>query len=148
MTVRAAAVARPLERLAPPRRPALRPVASTGSSAEPAPRARRRLQPVTVAAGLVVAALLAVVGGNMLLASGQLRLEQTQTQLATAAANLAASQQLEDKLQSPSHVYSATEGKGFHEAWPQVIPVVTNLGVRLPAPRFSAAPCCTVTPRG
>lgn len=149
MTSSAASAATVLERRRPTR-PALVPVATTRSAdratASHARRTRRRLSPIAVAVAFVVASLLAVVGGNMLLDSGQLRLEQVQSQLADVSSTYAASQEEAAALASPAYVAHAASLEGLQSATPLPLPLDTALGVRLPGQRTSSAPCCTLTP--
>lgn len=111
-------------------------------------RARITLRPLALSAGLVVAALLAVVVGNMMLASGQLRLEQLQQRLAQVESTMSASQELYQQKTSPQYVAQSAER---HHLAPPVatytLPSVVDLSRRLPPPRFSDSPCCSITPR-
>jgi hypothetical protein len=96
-----------------------------------------------VAIGVVIASLLAVVGGNMQLASGQLRLEQVDsqlTQLQSAYAAALASVAVETSPQALARVEGLRAG-------PREILTIdyVPLGARLPAPTLSSARCCSST---
>lgn len=123
------------------RQPAQRRRAST----QRATRAPRRTRPLAIAAGIVVACLLAAVGGNMILASGQLQLEQLQAKVVAAGYDYAAESVTVAHLESPAHVASSAQAQG--DVVPQVLQIPTvSLTTRLPAPTFSSLPCCSLTP--
>lgn len=149
MTPRATAAARTApprvaqrdSRSTPRRAPTLEPRPSV--VAPSASRLRRRPTPVAVAIGVVIASLLAVVGGNMQLASGQLRLEQVDsqlTQLQSAYAAALASVAVETSPQALARVEGLRAG-------PREILTIdyVPLGARLPAPTLSSARCCSST---
>jgi hypothetical protein len=139
------------QRTAAPRRPELRPVpaaprATARATSRSTSRASwRRLSPVTVAVSLVVASLLAVVGGNMLLASGQLRLQVAQGQLSSLESSDATAWLHELQLTSPAFVKESASREGLQEATPLILPVA-SLDHRLGPPTFSSAPCCSLKP--
>jgi hypothetical protein len=105
-------------------------------------RLRWRPRPVAVAVGLVIASLLAVVGGNMELASGQLRLEQVDSSLAqlqsTYAARLA-SVAAETSPQALARI------EGLRATPREILPIpAVSLRHRLAAPTLSSARCCSL----
>lgn len=110
-------------------------------AASRASRLRRRPTPVAVAIGLVIASLLAVVGGNMQLAAGQLRLEQVDsrlTQLQSAYAAALASVAAETSPQALARVGGLRAGPR------EILPIYSvSLRTRLPAQSLSSAPCCS-----
>ena|GEM_PF-6543251 len=96
-----------------------------------------------MAIGVVVACLLAVVGGNMQLAAGQLRLEQVQSQLTQTEAAYAAALASVAAATSPQALARIA---GLRTAPREILPVYSvPLRKRLPAPTLSSAPCCTLT---
>lgn len=147
-TARAVATA-PVRRPSPTR-PALRPIPSvTGPAtrrAALAARLSRRLNPVGIAVGLVVASLIAVVVGNTLLASGQLRLEKIQTELSAVQSAYAANLALVTTQESPAAVARGAVGQGLVQPSEILQLPSVPLSKRLGPPVFSNAPCCTLTP--
>lgn len=141
---RATAARRPApERVAPRLR-----VARPTTSSTPTRRARVTLRPLAIAAGLIVGSLLAVVVGNMALASGQLHLEQLQQRLAQVESAMSSSQEQYQQLRSPANVALSAQRHGFvSPVATYTLPYVADLSHRLPAPLFSSGPCCEVTPR-
>lgn len=116
--------------------------------AQPVRRGRVTLRPLGIAATLVVASLLAVVIGNMLLASGQLRLEQLQQRLAQVESKMAAKQELYQEMTAPRHVAISAERNGLVQpSTTYTLPYVADLSRRLHPLLLSSAPCCTITPR-
>jgi hypothetical protein len=147
-TARAVATA-PLRRPATTR-PSLRPIAgaippNTKRSVRLA-RLPGRLNPVGIAVGLVVVSLLAVVVGNTMLASGQLRLEKIQTQLSAVESTYAAQLALVTTQESPSSVAKSAVGQGLVQPSEILQLPSVPLSKRLGPPLFSSAPCCTLTP--
>jgi len=149
-TAGARAVATP-RGVAAPARPALRPVAPKRDAA-PTRRAavarskQRRLNPVGVAVGIVVACLLGVVIGNSVLAADQLQLERVQTQLGYVESAYAQQLAAVTHMESPAVV--AQSAIGLHLGPPSEIlqlPAV-SLMHRLGPPVLSGAPCCSLTP--
>lgn len=151
MTARATATARAIAPDRPARpAPSLRPVPSARAS-RTAPgtlfsRLRARLSPVRIAAGIVIACLLAVVVGNMQLAAGQLRLSQLQAQVVALQSSEAAQQVTAAALVSPAAIAKDVKGKGLVQPSEILHIPPASLERRLPAPTFSYAPCCTLTP--
>ena len=152
MTPRSAAAAvspAPGRQARPTPRPSLRQVAAPRAERGPVAAlrvVRRRVRPVGLAAAIVVASLLAVVIGNMELASGQLRLEQVQSQLSAVQSSY--SQALaEVTIQSSPQNVDVDAGK-LHLVPPtEVLPIRSvSLEQRLPPPTFSSMPCCSLTP--
>ena len=118
----------------------LRPVA-TSPTPEVANRERRRIRPVAVAIGLVVVSLLGVVGGNMQLASGKLRLEQVDPCWRSVESAYAASLAAVAAETSPQ----ALARVGGLQAPRAILPIPSvSLSHRLAAPT-STAPCCSLT---
>lgn len=141
-------------RVAPERQPreSARPTLQPLPAARPAARAsrwarlRRRLSPVSISAGLVVVALVAVVVGNMQLAAGQLRLSQLQAQVLAVQYAEAASEAHVTALASPAAIAHDVAGTG--KVQPSEILQIpsVSLEARLGPPTFSYAPCCSLTP--
>ena len=125
---------------APSPRPSL-----VAPAAKPLPgRVRWRPRPVAVAVGVVIASLLFVVGGNMELASGQLRLEQADSILAQLQSTYAARLALVAQDTSPQQLALGSELRASPR---EVLPIpAVSLRYRLPAVRLSSAPCCSLTP--
>jgi len=98
-----------------------------------------------VAAGIVALCLLGVVVGNMQLAAGQLRLSQLEAQVVALQSSQDALVAHDATLISPSAIAHDVKGKG-QPSYIYQIPSV-SLARRLGPPRFSYAPCCTLTPR-
>jgi hypothetical protein len=113
-------------------------------SAAPLASRLRRPRPLAVAIGLVIASLLLVVGGNMELASGQLRLEQVDARLTQLQSSYDATLAQVAAETSPQ----ALAGVGGLRTSPrEVLPIPSvSLRFRLAAPTLSSAPCCTLTP--
>lgn len=106
---------------------------------------RLLLRPVALATAFIVASLLAVVIGNMLLASGQLQLEQLQTKLAQKESGYALRLEKFASAVSPSAATNYEEHHGLVQP-SLVLPIsAVSLAHRLAAPTFSSAPCCTLT---
>lgn len=111
-------------------------------------RSRITLRPAAVSAVLVVGALLAVVVGNMALASGQLHLDNLQQRLAQVESDMASQQERYQELVSPQQIAHSAQLHGdVQPAATYTLPYVADLSKRLPAPQFSSYPCCSVTPR-
>jgi hypothetical protein len=106
-------------------------------------RARAQLRPSVLAAGFVVVCLLAVMIGNMQLASGQLGLEQLQSQLNSVESNYAATLAQVTSEESPAALAASQHLVSASHAYQ--LPMVP-LSRRLAPPHFSAAPCCSLTP--
>jgi len=147
----AAGAAAPTRGATAPARPALRPVApkraaTTRPAVAPAPAKSGRLNPVGVAVGLVVASLLAVVVGNMVLASGSLTLEHAQTTLGYAEQAYEAQLAAVTHMESPAVV--AQSALGLHLVQPSETLQLPSVSLvrRLGPPVFSGAPCCSLTP--
>jgi hypothetical protein len=149
MTPRTATARQHVERSfeTPQSAPRLRVARPSAASASSRPRkGRLLLRPVAVATGFVVASLLAVVIGNMVLASGQLQLEQLQTRVATTESNTALKLELSTEKQSPAIAAIDAQTHGLVQA--QVFPIpAASLTRRLAPPTLSLAPCCALTPR-
>jgi hypothetical protein len=97
---------------------------------------------VSIAVGVVVASLLAVVGGNMQLAAGQLRLEQVQSRLAQVQSAYAAALASVAAETSPQALALVA---GLRAQPREILPIYSvSLRRRLPAPTLSTAPCCTL----
>ena len=146
----AAGAAAPTRGVAAPARPALRPVApkreNTTTRVAAAPSKARRFNPVGVAVGLVVASLLAVVVGNMVLASGSLTLDHAQTTLGYAEQAYEAQLAAVTHMESPAVV--AQSALGLHLVQPSETLQLPSVSLvrRLGPPVFSGAPCCSLTP--
>jgi len=95
---------------------------------------------------LVVASLLAVVVGNMVLASGQLNLQHVQGQLSVEEASYATQLASVTAAESPATV--AQSALGLHLVQPSEILQLASVPLmrRLGPPVFSSAPCCSLTP--
>jgi hypothetical protein len=130
----------------PPPTPRLRIARPDAPSTTPRRRSRQWFRPVTVATALVVASLLAVVTGNMLLASGQLQLEKLQANLAATESKYAGKLERFTEAQSPAA--AAGVARDYKLVPPLfVLPIqAVSLAHRLAAPTLSSAPCCTLTP--
>jgi hypothetical protein len=126
--------------------PNLRVARPTAASASRPRKGRLLLRPVAVATGFIVASLLAVVIGNMVLASGQLQLEQTQARLASTESKTALKLELSTEKQSPRIAARDAQVDGLVQAPLFPIPAA-SLTHRLAPPTMSSAPCCALTPR-
>lgn len=121
----------------------LRPAVVASSERQSLAGRLRRPRPVVVAVGLVIASLLAVVGGNMQLASGQLRLEQVQSRLAQLQSVYAAALASVAAETSPQ---ALAQVEGLLASPREILPIYSvPLRLRLPAPTLSTAPCCSLT---
>lgn len=129
---------------APPRLRLARPVPVRATAPI---RPRTTLRPLGISVGMVVASLLAVVIGNMALASGQLQLEQAQSRLAGVAAQYSNELEIVNVLKSPATIAhdAAVGGLVAPAQAPLMLPHVP-LTKRLGAQRLSDLPCCTFTP--
>ncbi len=133
----------------PSPRPSLRPLPSAAPSVAPASRwsrLRRRLSPVSVAVGLVVVCLLAVVVSNMQLAAGQLRLSQLQAQVVAVQTSEAVAEAHLAALTSPASIAHDIPGLGRSQASEILTIPAVSLERPLAPPAFSYAPCCSLTP--
>jgi hypothetical protein len=127
--------------------PPLRVARPAPGSHTPRPRKDRLLlRPVAVATMIVVASLLAVVIGNMVLASGQLQLEQLQARLATTESKVALKLERFTEMGSPAAAARAAFRDGLVPP-SMVLPIpAVSLTQRLGLPTMSTAPCCALTP--
>jgi hypothetical protein len=110
-----------------------------------APVGRSRLLTI-VAISFVVAALLAVVVGQALLANGQVRLSSVQHELALEQSAHRQSELAVAQLETPSRIVAAASGQ-LHMVRPPAIvelPYV-SLSVPLPTPKVTAAPAVPAT---
>ena len=110
-----------------------------------APVGRSRLLTI-VAISFVVAALLAVVVGQALLANGQVRLSSVQHELALEQSGHRQSELAVAQLETPSRIVAAASGQ-LHMVRPPAIvelPYV-SLSVPLPTPKVTAAPAVPAT---
>jgi hypothetical protein len=99
-----------------------------------------------VAISFVVAALLAVVVGQALLANGQVRLSSVQHELALEQSAHRQSELAVAQLETPSRIVAAASGQ-LHMVRPPAIvelPYV-SLSVPLPTPKVTAAPAVPAT---
>ena len=150
-----AATAAPARRAGSPwRRPDATPgAAPPRSRAVPAPVPAQRRAPVgqsrllnIVAVSMVVAALLAVVVSQALLANGQVRLSSLQHELALEQSAHRQSELAVAQLETPSRIVAAASGQ-LHMVRPANIvelPYV-SLSVPLPTPKVTAAPAVPAT---
>jgi hypothetical protein len=130
---------------AAPVRPVLRVARPVPNESPVRTGSRLLLRPVALATAFIVASLLAVVIGNMLLASGQLQLEQLQTKLAQKESGYAGRLEKFTAALSPSAATNYEEHHGLVQP-SLVLPIsAVSLTNRLAAPTFSSAPCCTLT---
>jgi hypothetical protein len=131
-----------------PRRAPLRVISGRAGS-----RTRQRRAPVgrarllnILAISLVVAALLAVVVGQALLANGQVRLSSLQHQVALEQSAHRQSELAVAQLETPSRIVGAASGQLHLVRPPNIVELpYVSLSVPLPTPKVTAAPVVPVT---
>jgi len=105
------------------------------------------MNPVGIAAGLIVVSLLAVVVGNMQLAAGQLRLSQLQSRVVAIQYSEAAQQVQVSSQEAPATVAHEVAVRGGLAQPNEILHIpAVSLERPLPPPTFSYAPCCSLTP--